>query len=313
MRNTRKRFRSLTHVAITSAVLLTSATLVGCSPTGDEAAGSSGDGAQKASKGTLSEEIPEKYAERGYITVVTDTKYPPYGFYDGSELTGIDIDTAAALEELLGIEVRIDTASFEAFIPGLQSGKYDAGFNGITDTPDRRKVVDFVNFARYGNVFLTPTDTDIEITELTSVCGVSVGAEKGGDALPVINAISEECDSLGKDAVKASVYDSTAAALTAMSSGRIDSVLMGSAGGYMAQQSDGQFKVNGSMYGNVEGNFSTGGLALNKDSPLAAVMAEAMGELYANGTLEAIYEKYGISSELLIEPEVNLGTIPADN
>src|SRR5690606_29877265 len=117
----------------------------------------------------------------------------------------------------------------------------------------------FVNFARYGNVFLTRSKTDVEISELTSLCGVSVGAEKSGDALVVIDSISDMCGAEGKDAVKEAVFADTAAALTAMSSGRIDSVLLGSAAGYLAKQSDGKLKVNGPLFGNPEGGYSTGG------------------------------------------------------
>lgn len=309
--NTHSSSRSIKNVAIAAVLLLGSATFAGCATDSESGPEDSSAGAPKASDGSLFEMLPEEFQDRGYITVVTDAKYPPYGFYDGSDLTGIDIDTAAALEDLLGIEVRIETASFEAFIPGLQSGRFDAGFNGITDKPDRRKQVDFVNFAKYGNVFLTRTDTDVEITELTSLCGVRVGAEKSGDALVVVDSISEMCASLDEEAVKESVFADTAAALTAMSSGRIDTVLMGSAAGYLANQSDGQLKVNGPLFGDPEGGFSTGGLAMPKDSPLIPVMVEAMHELKTDGTLESIYEEYGISGELLIDPEVNLGTIPA--
>jgi len=312
MTNTHSSSKSVRSIAVAAIVLLGSALLASCAANGEQETGSSSTGSPNTSEGSLSAKVPEEYRERGYITVVTDAKYPPYGFYDGSELTGIDIDTAKALEGVLGLEVRIETASFEAFIPGLQSGRYDAGFNGITDKPDRREQVDFINFAKYGNVFLTRADTDIEITELTSLCGVSVGAEKSGDALTVIDEISEMCASSDQDAVKESVFADTAAALTAMSSARIDSVLMGSAAGYLANQSDGALKVNGPLFGNPEGGFSTGGLAMPKESTLIPVMVEAMQELKTDGTLESIYEKYGISSELLIDPEVNLGMLPAE-
>lgn len=281
----------------------------GCSAPGDTGGASAAVGAVDADA-PLADMVPDEFTDRGYITVVTDAMYPPYGFRtEDGELTGIDVDTASALQELLGIEVRVVAAGFEAFIPGLDSGRYDAGFNGITDTEDRRKIVDFINFARYGNVFVTRTNMDLEISELTSICGEKLGVEKAGDGIVVSDAISAQCEEIGEPPVALSIYDSTAAALTAMSSDRVDIVLMGSAAGYIAKQSDGEFMVNGPMFGDVEGGYSTGGLAISKGSSLAPVLKEALGELRADGTLAEIYEQYGISSELLIDPEINLGRI----
>ena len=307
MRTRKKIARAMmTGLAITGLLLAT-----GCSTSGGDTGGNGG--AALNADAPLADIVPKEFVDRGYITVVTDAMYPPYGFRtESGDLTGIDIDTAAALQELLGIEVRVVAAGFEAFIPGLDSGRYDAGFNGITDTEDRRKTVDFVNFARYGNVFVTRTDTDLKITEPTSICGEKLGVEKSGDGKVVSDAISAECTALGKPVVDLAIYDSTANALTAMSSDRIDIVLMGSAAGYVAKQSRGDFKVNGPMFGDIEGGFSTGGLAIGKDSALGETLQKALSELKSDGSLAKIYEKYGISSELLIDPEINLGRIEAE-
>ncbi|MGP3533189.1 ABC transporter substrate-binding protein [Microbacterium sp. RD1] len=249
--------------------------------------------------------LPDDVKERGYITVVTDLTYPPFGLLDedGTTPIGIDIDTAAALEEVLGVEVRVENISFDAFIPGLSANRYDAGFNAISDLPERREVVDFIDFNHYGGLFLTPPDTEIEVSEAIDVCGYTVGASKGSDTVIYLEDLQKECEEAGREPVEISVYGNQADALVAMESGRVDAVLGGSTAGYLAENSGGAYVVNGPLLP----PFDIGGMALPKDSPLTPALLAGITELYENGTLAEIYAQYGIAEDFLIEPVVNGG------
>jgi polar amino acid transport system substrate-binding protein len=224
---------------------------------------------------------------------------------DGKTMTGIDIDMAAALEPLFGVEVRVVNAGFDAFIPGLQAKRYDAGFNAISDLAERRKVVDFVDWQENGGLFLTAPGGPLKITELTSVCAHSVGAEKGSDTVPQLNGLAPKCKALGKGPVEVKVYGSQSDALVALTSGRVESVLTGTTGGYLAEQSNGKYEVNGPLLPNLEGEFDVSGMALLKGSALTPAMLAGMKVLFADGSLAKIYAKYGLESAKLIEPAVN--------
>ncbi len=253
--------------------------------------------------------LPQEVIDRGYITVVTDLTYAPFGMLkeDGQTPTGIDIDTAAALEEVLGIEVKVENVSFDAFIPGLESNRFDAGFNAISDTAERREVVDFIDFNQYGGLFITQPDSGIEITGGMSACGLTVGAEQGSDTPDFLAGLSALCEEDGKDPITVSLYGSQPDALVALSSGRVDAVIGGSTSGYNADNSDGAYVVNGPLLPELDGHFAIGGMAMPKDSPLADALLAALIQLYDDGTLADIYATYGINADALISPKINAG------
>lgn len=307
-------------LGLTCALLTCGVTLASCSSANDDAANdpaesstssgaSSSDAASEAADEPTSGAaalVPADIKERGFITVVTDATYPPYGYFDddGKTILGIDIDTAHALEPVLGIDIKIVNASFDAFIPGLQSGRYDAGFNAISDTPERRKVVDFVDFNQYGGVFLTVPDSPVEIADLSSACGLSVGAEKGSDTIKPLEGLAPTCEEAGKNPVNVKIFGSQADALVALTSGRVDTVLAGSTGGYLAEQSGGKYIANGPLIPNLDGDVDLGGMALPKDSPMTDAMVAGLTELFEDGTLTSIYNQYSVASQL-IQPAVN--------
>lgn len=306
------RRATLTRPTALVAAVLGAAALGGCDTTGTTGSSSSttvSAGATASAGADPAALVPAEVKERGYITVVTDASYPPFGFFekDGKTLTGIDVDTAAALEPVLGVKVKVVNAGFDAFIPGLQAGRYDAGFNGISDTPERRKVVDFVDFNEYGGLFLTRPDSALKFTGLEVACGVKVGAEKGSDTITFLKDVSTTCQKDGKEPVDLAVFGTQSDALTALTSQRVDAVLGPSTAGYLAERSDGAYVVNGPLQRTQDGKFDVGGLALKKDSPITQAMLAALTTLEEDGTLAEVYEKYGITAESLTTPKVNGG------
>lgn len=53
------------------------------------------------------------------------------------------------MEPHLGVEIEQESIQFDGLIPGVQSGRYDAAMECISDNEERREVVQFVNNA-YG-------------------------------------------------------------------------------------------------------------------------------------------------------------------
>lgn len=280
--------------------------LAGCAGQGDSAPDPATDGSAvdvpTSGPATL---VPSEVRDDGPLQVVT-TIYPPFGSFgdDGQTLEGIDVATAEALEPLLGMEIEVVNATFDNFIPGLQADRFDAGFNAITDTEERREVVDFININKYGGQVLTLPETEVVITDLLSLCGLSVGTEKGSIGVEIMQEVSSSCTAEGAEPVSSQTYGTQDEALVALVSGRLDTVFTGSSGGWLAQQSDGKYIANGPLLPDQDGGFSTGGLALPKDSPVHDAILAAMQQLYEDGTLSEIYGEYGLE-DMLIEPEAS--------
>ena len=81
----------------------------------------------------------------GVLVMATNAEFPPYEYYEGGVVVGIDADIAQAICDELGYELKITDMGFDAIIPAVESGKADVGIAGLSVTEDRLKNVDFSN------------------------------------------------------------------------------------------------------------------------------------------------------------------------
>jgi len=78
------------------------------------------------------------------LTVALTGQYPPFSTYDeNGNLEGFDVDVARAIAAEMGREVEFVATKWDAMIPGLQAGKYDAIIGSMAVTPEREKAVSF--------------------------------------------------------------------------------------------------------------------------------------------------------------------------
>jgi len=93
--------------------------------------------------GSMAGEI-ERIQQKGVITVSLNRDYPPFAMERGDVLTGLDVDLAYLLADLLGVEVRfISPETYDRQIPGLLAGKSDIIMAAMTRTPQRGLKVSF--------------------------------------------------------------------------------------------------------------------------------------------------------------------------
>ena len=84
-------------------------------------------------------------SEKETLVMATNAEFPPYEYYEGDEVVGIDAEIAAAIAEELGMELKIEDMEFDAIIAAVSSGKADFGAAGITVNEDRKKNIDFTD------------------------------------------------------------------------------------------------------------------------------------------------------------------------
>jgi len=93
-------------------------------------------------KGVTKEQIQKD----GKLVMATSPDFPPFVSYDGdNNVVGIEIDIMKLIAEKLGVELQIETMDFDSILPGVQSGKYQCGVDGITITEERSKNVVFTD------------------------------------------------------------------------------------------------------------------------------------------------------------------------
>ena len=77
------------------------------------------------------------------LVMATNASFPPYEYYDGEAIVGIDVEICAAIAEKLGMEFEVVDMDFDAIIGAVQSGKADVGMAGMTVTEERAMLINF--------------------------------------------------------------------------------------------------------------------------------------------------------------------------
>lgn len=77
------------------------------------------------------------------LTMATNASFPPYEYYEGEAIVGIDVEICAAIAAKLGMEFEVADMDFDAIIGAVQSGKADVGMAGMTVTEERAMMINF--------------------------------------------------------------------------------------------------------------------------------------------------------------------------
>ena len=217
----------------------------------------------------------------------TNASFPPYEFYDdeSGEIVGIDAEVAAAICEKLGYELEIVDMDFDAIIPAVTTGKIDFGMAGMTVTEERMQSVDFTtSYATGIQVVIVKEDSEIVSVDDLFAEGANhkIGVQQGttGDIY-----CSGDIEEAGLGTIER--YKNGTDAVLALTSGKVDCVVIDNQPALKYVEANEGLKILDTEYA-VEDY----AIALAKDSELTEKINAALEELIADGTVQAIIDKY---------------------
>lgn len=245
--------------------------------------------------------VPDQVRQSGELRMATSEGYPPMEMYKPGtqELTGVDIDLAAAVAGRLGLKVKTTNAAFDGLIPGLQGGRWDIAMSSLSDTEQRRKAVDFVDYFNAGGSIMVKKGNPEGIKTLEDLCGKKVVLAKGSSNLDIGLRQNEKC------AQKMQIMQSEDAptGLLTIDSGRSVATIVDSPVGYMYAKETGKYDVLPEQY-----DAGPWGIAIDKRNPaLRDAVAKALQELVDSGEYKKILDKYGTAANAVPKVTINTG------
>ena len=87
--------------------------------------------------------VPTGADRENYLVVATNAYFPPFEYYEGNKLTGVDMKIASLLAEKLGKTLYIYDMEFDSVIVSVKQGQADIGMAGMTVNEERLKTIDF--------------------------------------------------------------------------------------------------------------------------------------------------------------------------
>ena len=88
-------------------------------------------------------EIPPAQDPQLHLTVATSGIVPPYSYYAGTELTGLDIELARRFASWLGADLAFKVYDYGAILPAAVTGDVDCIMANLNMTPERQEALPF--------------------------------------------------------------------------------------------------------------------------------------------------------------------------
>lgn len=223
--------------------------------------------------------------EKDKLVMATNAAFPPYEFYEGDTIVGIDAEIAAAIAEKLGMDFAIEDMEFDAIIPAVTSGKASMGMAGMTVTDERKESVDFSDsYATGVQVIIVNEGSSIQTVDDLFAEGAShvIGVQTGttGDLYTTWDIEDEGLGTVER-------FNKGADAVLALTQGKVDCVVIDN------QPAKEFVKANeGLAILDTEYAVEDYAICFAKDSELTEKVNGALQELIADGTVQAIIEKY---------------------
>ena len=219
----------------------------------------------------------------GKLTMATNAYFPPYEYYDGDKIIGIDAEIAAAIAKELGLELVISDMEFDSIITAVKGGAADFGLAGMTISPDRLEEVDFsISYASGVQAIIVKEGSPIKSVDDLYADGASykVGVQLGttGDAYAT--------EDFGKELVTA--YSKGNEAVMALLGGDLDCVIIDN-------EPAKAFVANNTGLVILETSYADEDYAAciaKENTALKSAIDDAILKLTIDGTIDAIVDKY---------------------
>ena len=212
------------------------------------------------------------------LVMATNAEFPPYEYYEGQEIVGIDAEIAAAVAEKLGCELKIEDMAFDSIIAAVASGKADFGLAGMTVTEERLESINFSDTYAHATQVVIVTEGSA-ITGVADLDGKKVGVQLGTTG-----------DIYAEDIADATIerYNKGFEAVQALSQGKIDAVIIDNEPAKVfVAENEGLVLLDEAF---TEEDYA---MAIAKENTeLLEKVNKALAELKEDGTLQAIVDKY---------------------
>jgi polar amino acid transport system substrate-binding protein len=168
--------------------------------------------------------LPTAIRDRGVLRVGTEASYAPMSAFgpDGHSIIGVEPDLGAEIGRVLGVRVEFRNFSFATLLPDVARGHLDLAISAMTDTPERARTADFVNYFRAGTSIVVRRGNPAGVTELTNLCGKVVAVQSGTTQVDLLARSQKSC---GRRPIVVKTYPTNSDALLQLRTGRAVAVL----------------------------------------------------------------------------------------
>lgn len=245
-----------------------------------------------------------EYVKNKGELVIGITLFAPMDYEDeNGDLIGFDKELGDAVCEKIGVTPKFTEINWDSKEVELNSKNIDCIWNGMCITEDRKTNMSISDpYLKNTQALVMRKDRASEI--LSNIDGITLVAEQGSTGEGKITGEIEDDDTVvvsPKEFFAGANYtavDSMAKALMEVKSGTADAALVDSV---CALAMTGEGTDYSDLVCNMDNNFGDQeyGIAFRKGSDITAAVNTIIDELYKDGTVQKIAEKYKLTDALI--------------
>ena len=237
------------------------------------------------------------------------TNSPPMISYasDGTTLQGAIVDLAAAMSKQMGRTIVFESIPFNALIPAMQAKRIDITFTMMNDTPEREKLLDFVDFFNLGTMLLIKKGNPEHVESLETLCGKTVSTVQGSTQIALVDDASAKCRAQAKPAIENLQYAQPSDARLQVQTGHVAAFLGNTPVMIYLAKTAG----DGTIFDVVRDHEYQPvplGIGVDKsNTELRDALRKSLDALIADGTYRKILEKHGVETGAVKSATINGG------
>ena len=233
--------------------------------------------------------VMEYVKEKG-VLVVGITDFAPMDFKnEAGEWVGFDADMAKGFAEYLGVDVEFVEIEWGSKILEIDAKNIDCVWNGMTLTAEVSSAMDCSNaYCNNAQVVIVPADKAEQYQTVESIAELAFAAEAGSAGEAELLALGYECTGVLAQSD----------ALMEVAAGTCDAAVIDS---LMAAAMLGEGTGYADLTYTVGLNSEEYGVGFRKGSDLVGALNEYFAEAYADGSMIAAAETYGVQAALIAQ------------
>ena len=253
---------------------------------------------------SLHDRLPQSVQDRGVLRVGTDASYAPMSSFgpDGRTIIGMEPDLGTEIGRVLGVRVKFVNTDFTKLLSDVEDGDFDLGMSAMTDTLERAKTADFVNYFSAGTSIVVQRGNPSGITGIRDLCGKVVAVETGTTQVDLLSRTQKNC--IG-GAITVKTYSTNSDALVQLRTGRAVAVLNDLSPAVFLVN-DPRTKSHYQLASTTQYEPGLYGIVIAKSQPgLRDAVQGACEELLGNGVYADVLARWGVGDGAIDRVSIN--------
>ncbi|HXT04271.1 MAG TPA: ABC transporter substrate-binding protein, partial [Casimicrobiaceae bacterium] len=207
----------------------------------------------------------------------------------------------------MGRTIAFESIPFKGLLPAMEAKRIDITFTLMNDTPEREKVIDFVDFFNLGTMLLIQKGNPQHVDSLETLCGKTVSTVQGSTQVALVDETNAKCSAAGKPAIDNLQYAQPSDARLQVQTGHVAAFLGNTPVMVYLAKTAGDGTIFDVVRGHEYQPVPLGIGVAKSNTALRDALQKSLDALIADGTYRKILEKHGVESGAVTSATINGG------